>query len=312
MNFKEAAESVKSEGLSIVNASEWSDHWDDHYVIFADLIAFANRCILSSGITVNNLVRFHRAISDALEGIDDIVKYQFTDACFIVTKNVKSALIVATNIQNECLIHNHVQIEKVPHPLFFHMIVPKIAITKGSVLEIKSAKEIESIEKYSGISPNEFLAGEGIVRAYYLEKNTTGGLISVDPNYIEEFKKVSSGSSKIKTNSLYKMWKNDVENKYLSHDNVVDIPWLALQPRQRNKGELKLERTEDFKTKVESFNLIWRANFTEHINERTSTGVMKQYGGGISHLCDLIQMYGNYGQRAWDLTELNEAITKIK
>lgn len=311
MNFRATAEQIEKDGLSIVIASEWKDNWEEHYVVFADLIAFAHRCILSSGITVNNIVRFHRAINDALLGIKGISKYQFTDACYVVTKNPKSALIAATNIQNECLLHNYVQIERVPHPLFFHMIVPKIVISKGSILEIGDIKDIAQIEKYSGISPSEFLAGAGIVNAYYLEKNTTGGLVSVDKSCIEEIKKVSSGSSKKKTNSLYKKWKNDTINKLFSHDGVIDIPWLVLEPRQTNKGELSVENIDNFKKKVEAFNFIWRANFTEHLNEGTSTATLKHYGGGVSHLCELLQTYNNAGPRSWDLVDLNNAISNI-
>lgn len=311
MDFIEVSKIVSKEGVSIVNASDWDENWNEHYIIFADLIAFANRCMLSSGITVNNLVRFHRAVNDALLGIDDIVKYQFTDACYIVTKNPKSALIAASNIQNECLLHNYEQIKKLPHPLFFHMIVPKIVISKGNILEINKVTDVENIQKYAGISPKDFLAGEGIVKAYNLEKNTTGGLISVDPRYIDQLKKVSCGTRKSKTNSLYKTWKSDQLNKLFLHDNVVDIPWLALQPRQVNKGELLIEKIESFKEKVETFNFIWRANFTEHINEGTSTSVMKQYAGGISHLCELMQIYDNTGSRSWDLIDLNAAIKKI-
>lgn len=311
MNFTQVAEKIKEDGASIVNATEWSEHWDDHYVIFADLIAFAQRCALSPGITVNNIVRFHRAINDALAGVSDIVKYQFTDACYIITKNPKSALIAASNIQNECLLHNYVQMKKVPHPLFFHMIVPKIVISKGKVLGITGTVEIEKIKRYSGISPKEFLAGEGIVKAYYLEKNTTGGLISVDRDCIEDLKKVSSGSKRTKTDALYRSWKNDKSNSLFLHDGVIDVPWLALRPRQINKGELIMEDSENFKIKVESFNFLWRTNFTEHINERTSTNTLKQYGGGIAHLCELMQIYSNAGPRSWDLVELNSAISKI-
>lgn len=312
MDFKKVAELIKKDGVNIVNASEWDSNWGEYYVIFADLIAFAQRCVLSSGVTVNNIVRFHRAINDALAGVDDIIKYQFTDACYLITKNPKSALIAAANIQNECLLHNYVQIERTPHSLFFHMIVPKIVISKGNVLQINEIKGLVGIEKYAGISSKEFLAGEGIVKAYYLEKNTTGGLISIDPKYVKDLKKISSGSATIKTNSLYKTWRNDSDNKLFSHDNVIDVPWLALKPRQINKGELVVEDIDNFKTKVETFNFIWRTNFTEHINERTSTAVLKQYGGGISHLCELMQTYNNTGVRSWDLTELNDSISKIK
>lgn len=311
MDFIETSKDLISKNKAIVNASEWADDWQEYYVIFADLIAFAQRCLLSTGITLNNIVRFHRAIDDALSGIEEITKYQFKDACYILTKDSKTALIVASNIQNECLLHNYVQIKALPHPLFYQMIVPKVVISKGEVLTFKDTADLKSLKRLSGISASDLLAGDGIVKAYYLEKKTTGGLVSVDKNYIGEFKKYSSGESKIKTNSLFKQWKNDAENKLLGHDGVVDIPWLALQPRQTRKGILNTESTTTFKEKVSTFNHIWRTNFTEHLTEGTSTETLKQYDGGISHLCELLRMYTNAGPRSWDLIDLTAAIDKI-
>lgn len=311
MDFVEASKDLITKNKAIVNASEWVEDWQEYYVIFADLIAFAQRCLLSTGITLNNIVRFHRAIDDALNGIDGLTKYQFTDACYILTKDPKTALIIACNIQNECLLHNYVQIKSLPHPLFYQMIVPKVVISKGNVLTLKDTADLKSLKRLSGIAANELLAGDGIVKAYYLEKKTTGGLASVDKTYIDEFKKHSSGDSKIKTNGLLKQWRNDTANKLLAHDGVIDIPWLALQPRQTRKGILATESISTFKEKVNTFNHIWRTSFTEHLTERTSTETLKQYGGGISHLCELLQIYTNAGPRSWDLIDLASAIEKI-
>lgn len=311
MDFIETSKDLIQKNKAIVNATEWTDDWKEYYVIFADLIAFAQRCLLSTGITLNNIVRFHRAIDDALTGIDGITKYQFTDACYILTTDAKTALIVASNIQNECLLHNYVQIKSLPHPLFYQMIVPKVVISKGNVLTFKESADLKSLKRLSGISAKDLLAGDGIVRAYYLEKKTTGGLASVDTSIIKELKSHSSGESKVKTNGLFKQWRNDSANRLLAHDGVVDIPWLALQPRQTKKGILTTESSTAFKEKITTFNYIWRTNFTEHMTEGTSTETLKQYGGGISHLCSLLQMYINAGPRSWDLIDLTAAIDKI-
>lgn len=311
MDFLETSKDLIAKDKAIVNATDWANDWQKQYVIFADLIAFAQRCLLSTGITLNNIVRFHRAIDDALNGIEGVIKYQFTDACYILTKDPKTALIVASNIQNECLLHNYVQIKNMPHAMFYQMIVPKVVISKGNVLTLKDTADLKSLKRVSGISAKDLLAGEGIVKAYYLEKKTTGGLVSIDKAYIADFKKHSSGDSKIKTNSLFKKWRNDTENKLLAHDGVVDIPWLVLQPRQTRKGILITESDQTFKEKTAAFKHIWRTNFTEHLTEGTSTETLKQYGGGISHLCELLQMYTNAGPRSWDLVDLNSAIDGI-
>ena len=316
MDFLVTVEELLKNEKSLVNSTEWADDWKEYYVVFADLIAFAHRCMISTGITLNNIIRFHRAINDALDGLDDVIKYQFTDACYILTKDSKMALIVASNIANECLLHNHIRMQKSSHAMFYHMIVPKIVISKGNVLVLKNLDSISSIKKIAGISSKELLAGEGIVKAYYLEKKTTGGLISVDKDYINEFKKhghrkPESSTQKIKTNSLYKKWRKDTTNKILEHDGVNDIPWLALQPRQKRKGNLITESESTFKEKVKSFNHIWKKNFTEHMTEKTSTETLKQYGGGVSHLCELLQLYTDAGPRSWDLVDLNNAIEKI-
>lgn len=310
MDFIEIANTQMDKDVLSVNSTEWNNNWEEYYVIFADLIAFAQRCMISPGITLNNIVRFHRAINESINGIDDIIKYQFTDASYILAKDPKTALIVATNIQNECLLHNYKQM-RLPHVMFYQMIVPKVVISKGNVLTLKTLSDITSIKKIAGISPKELLAGEGIVKAYYLEKKTTGGLVSVDKNYIQDFKKPSSGDNKTKTNGLYKKWRNDLENKLLSHDGVIDIPWLVLQPRQIKKGTLQTETVGAFKEKAKAFNHIWRTSFTEHLAERTSTETLKQYGGGISHLCEVIQAYKNVGPRSWDLIDVVAAIESL-
>lgn len=311
MDFIETSDSIISMDKQIVNPLDWTDDWEEHYVIFADLIAFAQRCMISTGITLNNIIRFHRAVNDAIYGLENVTKYQFTDACYILTKDPKTALIAACNIQNECLLHNYVQMKTIPHVMFYHMIVPKVVISKGNVLMLKDKEETSSLKKTAGISPKELLAGEGIVNAYYLEKKTTGGLVSVDEKYIADFKKHSSGESKVKTNSLYKRWRSDTSNTILQHDGVIDIPWLALQPRQTRKGILLTESTSSFKEKVKSFNHLWRTNFTEHLAEGTSTETLKQYGGGISHLCSLLKEYKGVGPRSWDLIDLTSAIESI-
>jgi len=272
--------------------------------------------MISTGITLNNIIRFHRAVNDALDGLDDVIKYQFTDACYILTKDSKMALIVASNIANECLLHNHIRMQTGIHTMFYHMVVPKIVISKGNVLMLKNNDSISSMKKITGISSKELLAGEGIVKAYYLEKKTTGGLVSVDKDYIHEFKKHGSkkygySTKKVKTNSLYKAWCKDTTNKILAHDGVNDIPWLVLQPRQKRKGSLVTESENTFKEKVKLFNRIWRQNFTEHMAEKTSTETLKHYGGGVSHLCELLQLYTNAGPRSWDLIDLNNVIEDI-
>lgn len=311
MDFiKTANDLIESDKLS-VNLTDWSEDWEEYYVIFADLIAFAHRCMISTGITLNNIVRFHRAINAALDGMEGIIKYQFTDACYILAKDPKTALIAASNIQNECLLHNYAQMKTIPHTMFYHMIVPKVVISKGNVLTLKDPSDFRSLKKLAGISPKELLAGEGIVKAYYLEKKTTGGLVSVDKAIIEDFKKHSSGDSKVKTNSLYKKWRNDNEHKLFQHDGVIDIPWLVLQPRQTKKGILQTETVATFKEKIKTFNHIWRTNFTEHSAEGTSTETLKQYGGGISHLCEVLKAYTNAGPRSWDLIDLTASINTI-
>lgn len=311
MDFQEATKELNNSEKIFVNSDEWGNEWEKYWVVFVDLIAFANRCLISPGITLNNIIRFHRAVNDALSNIDEITKYQFTDACYVLTKDVKTALIVAVNIQNECLLHNHVQIENLPHPLFYQMIVPKIVISKGDVLRVQKLEDLKNLKKYIGISPEELLAGDGIVKAYYLEKKTTGGLISAIPEHIAELRKCSSGDSKIKTNSLYKTWRKDYNNFFLSHDGVIDIPWLVLQPRQKRKGILEIENENSFKKKLLSFNYIWRSNFTEHVAEKTSTETLKHYGGALTHICELIKMYWSAGNKSWDLIDMIERIQKI-
>lgn len=311
MDFVEEFKRLSSSDNLFIDSAEWEDDWDNHFVIFVDLIAFANRCLISTGVTLNNIIRFHRAVNEALDGLDDIKKYQFTDACYILTKDAKTSLVVASNIQNECLLYNYSILQNYRHTMFHHLIVPKVVISKGNVLSFKNQENINSLNKLAGISANELLAGEGIVKAYYLEKRTTGGLVSVDKECINSMKRCGAVNNKIKTVSLYKKWKNDKENKLLSHDSVIDIPWLVLQPKQTKKGLLQIENVSSFKEKLLAFNRIWRTSFTEHLAEGTSTETLKQYGGGISHLCELMKSYLDIGPRSWDLVDLNNAIDEM-
>lgn len=312
MDFQDAAQKIADNKKLFVKLAEWEDDWEDYYVIFADLIAFAQRCTFSTGVTLHSIVRFHRAINDALAGIESIIKYQFTDACYVLTKDPKTALIVMSNIQNECLVYNYALSKNLKRAMFYQMIVPKVVLSRGNVLVINKSEDVESLTKMAGISAKELLAGDGIVKAYYLEKRTTGGLASVDPKHIGALKKHGIENPKHnKTVSLYRKWQADASNKFLSHDGVIDIPWLALQPRQTKKGLLLIENPVSFKEKIKAFNFVWRANFTEHLAEGTSTETLKHYGGGISHLCELLKLYYDAGPRSWDLIDLNKAIDKL-
>ncbi|MFN8288436.1 MAG: hypothetical protein U0V74_16885 [Chitinophagales bacterium] len=311
MDFVEASKTIIANHQNYIKSDEWDEDWEEYWVIFADLIGFASHCLLSTGITLNNIVRFHRAVNIALEGLPNIKKYQFTDACYILTKDSKTALRVACNIQNECHVLNHAHILEKKHVMFYQMIIPKIVLSKGKVLVIHNDNEAKNIERYAGISHKELLAGEGIVKAYYLEKRTTGGLVSVDPSFVLELKRHGCIYQKVKAKKIYKRWSSDKKNEIYAHDGVVDIPWLVVQPRQNIKGDLTLESDSTLKQKIESFAFIWKINFSEHMTESTPTDTLKHYGGALSHLCEVVQEYFGTGKARWDLMDLNKHMEKM-
>jgi len=298
MDFKLLKDQMKENNESYINCDE--NNWTSKYVIFADLIGFKNRCQRSNDATVNNIHRYRRAISKALDGLA-IKKFLFTDACYVLTSEPKVALLAASNIQNECLLHNIIQLEHVDNPLFHHMIIPKIVISKGDVL-------------CSEKDPN-LLAGSGIVNAYNLEKYTTGGLISCDQCCINDLKKPEPVNEKTELFSLYRSWKhNKIEpqkNSFFFHDDVFDIPWIALQSRLSVKGEVKLESIESLRIKIKSFKKIWEMSFSEHIVERTPTQTLKHFAGAMSHLCDFVQLYKKTGKIRWDMNKLSNEIDSI-
>ena len=310
--FIQTVEDLKSSTLDHVSKDDWDEVWDERWVVFADLIGFASMCMYSDGVTVNNIVRFHRAVNRAASTIQGLAKFQFTDACYVVTDSAKDALKFASNVQNECLAFNRVRLD-LSHSMFHQMIVPKVTICKGRVLRLPPAMQSDelTLPHLEGISKTSMLAGEGIVKAYNLESATTGALISATPSDASHLKRLHCDEVSTPGRAVYNMWRKDTEHTRFNHDGVVDIPWLVLAPAQRSKGVLLLDSWESVKVKLKSLLGIWRRSFSEHLYERTPTSTLKQYGGGITHLCDVVQVMQKVGKKRWDLSELKSAVESL-
>jgi hypothetical protein len=299
----------KDQGDHYVNADEWRDIWEEKWIIFADLIAFAERCLDSETVTLNNIVQFHRAVSNSVENFPKCTKYQFTDASFILTDNVNNALKIATNLHHECLAQNAIELRNDRHTVFKHFIIPSITISKGNILNLTEDVSIDEAQ-VEGIAPGDFLAGEGIVKAYKLEKSSSGGITSLSIEDSHIAKNPHSSQERTVPRRVYKHWRNEDREKYLHHDGVVDHPWIVLEASQSDGGQLALDSQISVFEKIKLWLSIWDLSFREFTIESLPTSTAKHRAHFLRHLSEIVR--GLTDSRLGDMTtqELRTIVNK--
>lgn len=215
-----------------VDSRTWEGDWSESWIGFSDVTGFASRCRRSEQAVVNSIVRFHRSVASAVAacGQSSPRLFRFTDAVYAVSPTLGDVLRFSSNLQHECLAQNAVMLNDKEHPLAHHMLLVRTTVAYGRVLTLDGAVAPEA--RTLGVDQATLLAGEGIVKAYELEKRTVGGLISLR---IDDDQPISAEIPTIRgrlgrSRSILERWAGQQEG--FTHDGVIDLPWTLLRPRQ--------------------------------------------------------------------------------
>src|SRR5579859_48909 len=167
---------IEEKRLGRVDSRERKEEWADRWVAYADLVAFAARAIRSDVVVLNNIVRFDRACQIVAAEFPRVRLHRFSDATFAIANTFSEAIGFSIALSHSCLALNYEYLQHGNKPFFIHLIVPRITIAWGRVLLLPETPAHEA--KFSGIDPKNVIAGSAIVRAFHLEKNSAGGLVT--------------------------------------------------------------------------------------------------------------------------------------
>ena len=313
LNFSDLRNKLTAEQLDFVDARAWKNYWKSQWVVYADMIAFATKCLVSQQTTVNSIVRFHRAVEGAKKNSysSDIRSFQFTDAVFILTSQSIDALKFASTLQHQCLAYNANVMASKKSPMMEHLIVPRITIAFGSVLSLP--EQLPPSQQYIGVNTETLLAGSGIVTAYLTERKSSGYLISIDQksyqNICNEDLEVRgpSGSNL----NLIKRWLDGTEPYPIVRDEVVDFPWVTLRPDQ-DRIYLRSDEKESSADKLQTILNSLHLQMGEFVARGTPLETFKHYGGVYRHVVQVVQILRNCRRpKRWAITDLERGIAAL-
>jgi hypothetical protein len=235
---------IEEKKLGRIDSREWKQEWNDGWVAYADLIGFAARAMRSDNVVLNNIVRFDRACQIVAEQFPEIRLRRFSDATFAISSTFSEVLGFSVALSHACLALNHEYLENLNKQFFIHTIAPRITVAKGRVLLLPDAPAHDP--RYKGIDPRNVLAGSAIVRAYYLEKLSAGGLVTIDEDGIEAIQKLAVRGQRDRVTNGLNRWLKSLSNRdardsgkvFGYRGKVLDVPWLLLQPIQNQYGSL--------------------------------------------------------------------------
>ena len=165
-------------------------------------------------------------------------------------------------------------------------------MARGQVLLLPEDAGQEAL--YAGIDPKNVLAGSAIVRAYYLERSSAGGLITVDQTGIEALKQVSVRGHRGRVANGLHRWIGKLSDSealnagevYGYRRSVLDIPWLLLQPIQNETGRLWSALPADADYAIAAYLEVWDKSIREFYTPQNFDGpleVVKHCQAAIRH-----------------------------
>ena len=313
MQFHELQQKLREERLDYVDARAWRKYWKSQWVVYADMIAFATKCLTSQQTTVNSIVRFHRAVEGAMGNFcpSKTRLFQFTDSVFFLTSQAIDALKFASTLQQLCLAYNANVIESKHAPLMEHMIVPRITVASGNVLTLP--KHLPPSQQYFGVNTETLLAGDGIVTAYRTEKHSSGYLISFDE---KSYRKICDENLQVKgprgsNRNLIQRWLRGLELYPIVRDGVVDSPWIVLRPDQ-DRSFLRNDEKTSSASKLRTIMSSLHLQMGEFVARGTPLETFKHYGGVYRHMVHLVQIMRGYRHpKRWAVADLEEGIEAL-
>lgn len=260
---------IEERKLGRIDSREWKQEWRDGWVAYADLIGFAARAMRSDNVVLNNIVRFDRACKIVAEQFPGILLRRFSDATFAISSTFPEVLGFSVALSHTCLALNSEYLKNCKKPFFIHLIVPRITIAQGRILLLPDTPAPEL--RYSDIDPKNVLAGSAIVRAYYLEKHSAGGLVTIDKNDIETMQKLTVRGNRSRITKGLDRWTKGLSDSSAQDSGrifgyrgkVLDIPWLLLQPIQNEAGSLWGALPDDADFAIATYLDVWDKSIRE-------------------------------------------------
>ena len=285
MSMGRVVKEMEANHLSVVDSREWSAHWKNRWVVYADLIAFADRCQRSEDVVVNNIVRFHRSIAAAHKESPNAQLYQFTDAAFLVARTWREAILFATSLQHYCLAHNVLAMRKPTAPFDF-LIVPRITVARGRALSIGKPSAVDPA--LFGVAPDKLLAGAAIVKAYYLERSSCGGLVTVTDADMKTIRRTAEFDGDKWSCEVLNRWRT-TSSKLFSQRGVRHFPWVLINPNHKRGDKLRGDSRASVFTKIDALHRLLDLAFHNYCSRREPPEVAKHIGGLERHLVELVE-----------------------
>ncbi len=304
---------IGKRGAEFVDSRKWSKFWKSRWIVYADLLGFGD-ISASRQNTVNVILRFHKCVELSRQDANPERVFQFTDACYATFANVSRALSFAIATQHYCLAMNELRIKR-HGPLRFHeLLVPRITIARGDALTVDPGAAIPD-DSAGLIRREHLLAGDGVVRAYGLEKLSAGPRITLWADSIEDVRSVELRGSRGAVRSAVESWlaqpSSGRKHGKPVPARVVHVPWPFLRIGSGGPDVLWADERASVESKLRTMLGVWRANFHQFIVEQGDPSVMKHYAGALQQVefC-LRTMNGIRTRSPMDPTQLQALLSK--
>lgn len=310
---------IEEQHLGRVDSREWKQEWADRWVAYADLVAFASRAIRSDVVVLNNIVRFDRACQIVAAEFPGIRLHRFSDATFAIANTFSEAIGFSIALSHSCLALNYEYLQHGNKPFFIHLIVPRITVAWGRVLLLPETLAHEA--RFSGIDPKNVIAGSAIVRAFYLEKNSAGGLVTLSEDGINALRNLNIRGHRGRNTNGLERWIQSLSDRvalksgrvFGFRGNALDVPWLLLQPIQNEAGSLWAAMPSDADFAISAYLDVWDKSIREFYSPQNFDApldVVKHCQAGIRHAVQCY--YISHGRVKPSYESLSEVQAKIR
>jgi hypothetical protein len=301
--FDNLLEARREQRADFIDAGTVNDQWHERrWVVYADLIAFAARA-RHRHVVVNNLARFHRAVTNAVDGAD-VRLFRLTDAVFISCPSLLVAIGVASDLQHEVLALNTLAWLSKNHAVAHATILPRVTLGVGTLLQFGATPA-----GFDGVHFETFLAGDAVVAAHSIEKMTSGGLISVEEmalrHELQTVPLAIRGNTADRCRGAMDRWfeafaRDGASRALWVHDGVVDVPWLLLRPSACAEGAVWTDGNQSFAAKLDSQRLIGELWRKEYIVNSLPVDVGKHHVALLRHV-ELVEQatHGHRDPQPW-------------
>jgi hypothetical protein len=304
VDFSDYVQQVDESGSSVVDSSAWAGHWTDEWVAFADLVGFADRSVHDATV-VNQIVKFHRALSSCRTAFPEVHLLPFTDSAYAAASDVCVLVKWASALQHACLAANTIML-KSGRRLFHAMLVPRVTIGHGRLL--RATEFLGARPETAGVLTDGLFVGEGVVDAYRIEKGGAGSLISISERCVSSAQALDIRGLRKGPYRAMIDWKNS--SLAPAHDGVMDFPWLLLDAVQPKGDELWVDSHASVRHKLRLLNEIWELSFGEYIVRNLPVATTKHFGAVKRHLAQIVQAINGSDSRrsSWTTARLQQRL----